>query len=1065
MDRAAVNPADHPTPATPVAAPAERRVERSALDRGLDLTSVSWWTIGWIAIALTAIALRLTLLNVYALDPAEAQQSFFAFALLQGNPLLPGESLPETGPLFLLLQSLGLFLFGATDATARLIPALAGIAMIPLAAALRPFVGRHAAFAMGLLIALSPTLTYASRIVTPGILIGMLAMLLLVAVLRAGLVTNATSTVQRWAAIAGITFAALIASGPAAISVLLGLTGGVVACFAFAPNAQPNAVRLGLRAISNAPGALAGAIGAAIVTAMLLFTRLFTDLDAIFGLTGTLGDWLRLLVTDATSNPVQMFLLIALLYEVLMVVFAVVATRFRPSLDEAIAAPLDWTFFGGWLVTTLVLFSFSEGRRPEHAIHVVLPLVLLAGMGLGAVFATISWPSLLRGQAGLLFLTLVGGVVGLAAVGVLATRIDGGSTVVTSRGAAITQTVVVALIVVGGFLLAAATLIRAARVEGRSLQPGRLLLLVLLLLLGAFTLRTTTTLAFFRAEEGTEYLAEETATGAVKPLVERLQRLSRDVSIDRSSVRDPLGTYGLRVALDQRVEWPYRWYFRRFTDVFVTAPGEIQTLNAEVVIAPDETGLPEAGYTLREYPYLNRVPAAYLSPDLGDLFLDIILPSRWLDGIDVLLFRDLSALPAAQTVEVGFNQEVASRLFPNSGPYGLLDRAGAGTGRGQFNGPRGVAVDADGNETYVVDSGNLQVDRFDATGTYIGSWGGEDTPGGIQFGSLVLEDGSVLGPSGITVAPDGLVYVADTWEHRVVGLNADGTLVREIGAPGERTDLGDDPATLEQSPGLFFGPRDVMVLNDEIYVVDTGNERVQVFGLDGSFRRAFGGWGSEPGRLLEPVGIAAGADGRIYVADSGNARISIFQANGIPITQWPVPAWEGQQYFEPYLAFGPDDLLYATSRATGSVVILDAAGTIVEALDAINNVPLGGPVGITSAPDASLLITDADLSAVLRLVPIPMEPIGNANDGAGNDQNATPTEVPTEVPTVAPTDVPTEIPTEAPSEVPTQAPTPLATATAPEAPTSPPTEALPPPPPTDGSGAPTSQAPPPPPAS
>lgn len=1050
MDSAAVNPADQPTsPAQPpVATPPGRITNRTGLDRGLDLSAVSWWTIGWIAIVVTGIALRFSVLNIYALSAEEARRSFFAFSLVQGNPLLPGEALPDTAPLFLLLQALSLFLFGATDATARLIPALAGIAMIPLAAALRPFVGRHAAFAMGLLIALSPTLTYASRIAAPGALAGMLAMLLLVAVLRAGLPDISTPTVRRWAAIAGVALAALIASGPAAISVLLGLAGGVFACLALAPKTQPNAVRLGLRTIVDIPGALSGAIAAAIATLMLLFTRLFTDLSTIAGLAGTFADWLQLLVTNATSSPVQIFFLIVLLYEVLAVLFAIVATQMRPALPDGIETPLDWSFFGGWFVTTLILFSFSEGRQPDQAIHVVLPLVLLAGMGLGAIFATVNWPSLMRGQAGLLFLALLGAVVGLAAVGVLATRIDGGPGVTVDQTAAIIQTVVVAIIVFGGFLLAAATLIRAARSDARTLQPGRLLLLVLLLVLGAYTLRSTTTLAFFRADEGTEFLAQETATSAVGPVVERMQRLSRDVSIDRSSVRDPIGTYGLQVGIDQRVQWPYRWYFRRFADVSITAPGRAQTANAEVVIAPDETGLPEAGYTLREYPYLNRVPAAYTTPDLSDIFLDIVLPNRWMDGIDFLLYREIAALPPAQTVEVGFNQEIANRLFPNSGPYGLLDRVGPGTGRGQFNGPRGIAVDPAGNTTYVVDSGNLQIDRFDAAGAYIGSWGGDDTPGGIQFGSLVLEDGGILGPAGITVAPDGVVYVADTWNHRLAGLNADGTLVREIGAPGERTDLGDDPATLEQSPGLFFGPRDVMILNDEIYVVDTGNERIQVFGLDGSFRRVFGGYGTEPGRLLEPVGITAGPEGRIYVADSGNARISIFQANGIPITQWPIAAWDGQQYFEPYLAFGPDGLLYATSRATGQVIVLDGDGAIVETLDSINNVPLDGPLGITSAPDGSLLITDAALSAILPLVPIPSDPPSNTTTDNTAAQPATPTPPPAAAATATP----------APTEAATPTPAPTEAATGPPADT--PTTA----PSSQDSAAPTNQAPPPPPS-
>jgi uncharacterized protein (TIGR03663 family) len=978
-------PASHRAVAT---APVPRD---SALDRALDLTAVSWWTVAWLVVGLTAIALRLVLLDVYALDPGEARRSYFAFALVQGNPLLPGESLPDTAPLFLLLQSLAIFLFGVTDATARLIPALAGIAMIPLAAALRPFIGRHAAFAIALLIAISPVLTYASRVAEPGIVISMLAMLLIVAVLRVGIENLSPASSRRWAVVAGITVAALIGTGPPAISVLVGLVAGALATRAFTPKTESSAVSMGMTAMRRTPGALAGAAAAGIITLMLLFTRLFTDLTAISGLVETFGNWLRFLGTDATSTPVQVFVLIALLYEILAVVFAIVASRGRPVVVEPLTAPLDWTFFGAWFITTLVLFSFSAGRQPEHAIHVILPLVLLAGLGLGHVFAVLDWTSVLRGQAGLLFLAFVGAAIGLAAVGVLAARIDGGSALAPTREWAIAQTVVVAVIVVGGFLTAALSLIRSAQAEGRSLYPGRILLLVVLVLLGGYTFRTTTSLAYFRADQGTELIAQETATSAVEPMVERLQRLSRDVSIDRSSVRDPLGTFGLSIAIDERVEWPYRWYFRRFTDVTIAAPGQAPAVGAEVVIAPDEVGLPEAGYTPREYPYLNRVPASFITPDLSDILLDTLLPTQWMDGLDFLLFRELDAQPPALTVEVGFNREIAGRLFPSSGPFGLLDRVGPGTGRGQFDSPRGIAVDPEGDRTYVVDSGNLEVDRFDANGTYVGSWGGESSAGGVQFGSRVLESGIVLGPTGITVAPDGVIFVADTWQHRVVGLNADGTVVREIGSPGEQTDLLDDPAALNDAPGLFYGPRDVTVFNEEIYVSDTGNERIQVFGLDGTFRRAFGGTGSEPGRLIEPVGIAAGPGGLIFVADSGNARISIFQPDGTPVAQWPVPNWEGQTYFEPYLAFGPDGLLYATSRATGTIEVFGPDGNLVESLPAVNNVALEGPVGITSAPDGSLLITDANLSGVVRMVPTLAPAIDEPEDALDDDQAPTAT--------------------------------------------------------------------------
>jgi DNA-binding beta-propeller fold protein YncE len=257
--------------------------------------------------------------------------------------------------------------------------------------------------------------------------------------------------------------------------------------------------------------------------------------------------------------------------------------------------------------------------------------------------------------------------------------------------------------------------------------------------------------------------------------------------------------------------------------------------------------------------------------------------------------------------------------------------------------------------------GNARVERFSTAGEFIGAWGAGT--GDVTFTTTQ----SGLGPTGIAVGQDGLIYVTDTWAHRIVVLDPSGKMVREFGSFGDTNDA----PTADQQPGLFFGPRDVAVTTDEIYVADTGNERIQVFGKDGTFRRAFGGHGSGPGQLIEPVGIALGPDGRVYVADSGNARISVFASTGTPLAQRPVPSWQGRQFFEPYLAFGPDGYLYATSSQTGSVDVFTPNGQQVETIRAIGGEQLQAPIGITAGPDGSMLITDTGTSAVYRYQPPP----------------------------------------------------------------------------------------------
>jgi sugar lactone lactonase YvrE len=239
------------------------------------------------------------------------------------------------------------------------------------------------------------------------------------------------------------------------------------------------------------------------------------------------------------------------------------------------------------------------------------------------------------------------------------------------------------------------------------------------------------------------------------------------------------------------------------------------------------------------------------------------------------------------------------------------------------------------------------------------------------------------------VGQDGLVYVADTWNHRVVVLSSDGELIREIGGPPDAdgvrvaADTTDDPAAVETKTGQFFGPRAVAVSHDELYVVDTGNERVQVFGIDGTFKRVWGGYGHGPGQLIEPGGIAIGPDGLIYVADAGNARVSIFTPGGEPIGQWPVKAWPAPDAagarpgFQPYLAFDQDGKLYVSSSETGSVEVLDRAGALVRSIDKVGADKLQQPVGVGAAPNGDILITDLAASAVYRYTPPTAPPLAN----------------------------------------------------------------------------------------
>lgn len=934
-------------------------------ERTVDLTRVSWWAAGAVALTLLSFVLRLAKIGWLPLSTSEANRAFQALAFLDGRALAPGEQFPRMEPILLLGQSGSFFLFGVTDSVARLLPALAGAGVVLLALALWPFVGRAAAMAMAIFLAFSPTMLFASRTAEPQILIAFFAMLLLVSLLYLG-----RNPSNWWAAGAGLALGGMLGSGPASISVLLCMIVGFAAA-ALVDSAGDGAVRNALKNLRSTDTLVVAGL-VFLGTLLILFTHGFSSISALRGIPDTIVNWGTLIGTNESSTPTQYFLLVILLYEILALFCALVG--FAVDQKEG-PGRLSSLFFLGWFVASLVLFSFSSGRSPQQAALVVLPLLLWAGVGAAGLIQAVDWKQLSFGRAVLLVLTIFGLLLSIIALIAAFGRIGGGS---NSRQATV-EVLMIAVIAVAP--LAYLTFIQlpwsSTDEDGGTRKRIRLPLLALatavILLLALYTMRSTVMLNYYRADGSLELLAQRTSTPAVTAFADRMTNVSRDLAVSGASPQDPEGGHSITIDLEQQVKSPFRWYFRDFPFVTIVPDGEAGQTGADLIVVQDQASLDQASYTPQTIPYRNRVPPKYITPSIGNVLKSIFIPSHWEDGVRYLLYREGVKAPEPETVVAGYGPEIANQLQPSSGPYSLSDRPGPGAGRGQLDDPRGIAADITTGYTYVVDMGNDRVESFSADGSYAGSWGGADSR--VSFGTT--PDG--LGPTGIAVGYEGLIYVADTWNHRVVVLNSSGDAVREFGTFG---DTADAPDSIAQE-GFFFGPRAIAVTGDEIYVVDTGNERVQVFSPDGTYLRSWGGKGNGPTQFNEPVGIVIGPDGRVYVADSGNARISVFQRDGTPVTQWPVAAWEGQAYFEPYLAIDSNGLLYATSSATSSVEVYDLDGNYITQLTSAGGEAFQRPYGITQGANGQMMVTDAGLNAVLQFAPIIAPEAPQASPAAG----------------------------------------------------------------------------------
>ncbi len=186
----------------------------------------------------------------------------------------------------------------------------------------------------------------------------------------------------------------------------------------------------------------------------------------------------------------------------------------------------------------------------------------------------------------------------------------------------------------------------------------------------------------------------------------------------------------------------------------------------------------------------------------------------------------------------------------------------SGWGNLEFSGPEGIALAPNG-DVYVADTYNNRIQEFTALGHFIRT---------IEKGKPPYNKSDAHGgfnrPYGVAVDSHGLVYVADTENNRIEKFTADGTFIRSWGNKG----AGD---------GEFESPKAIALSgNSHLYVSDTFNNRIQEFGTKGDFVRAWGTHGRAHGEFRHPGGIAVDPHGDVYVVDTANQRVQKFTAEG-----------------------------------------------------------------------------------------------------------------------------------------------------------------------------------------
>ncbi len=511
----------------------------------------------------------------------------------------------------------------------------------------------------------------------------------------------------------------------------------------------------------------------------------------------------------------------------------------------------------------------------------------------------------------------------------------------------------------------------------RSLWEKRLALAGLAVL-GVWTIHTGWPVNFERPDTPKDLLVYTQTAPDVKKVVADIERLSLEQTGD---------AHAIGITVQSGTWWPFSWYLRDFKNVDYPAQLTAPATKPIVLVAveDDDKNRPFLqGYTRTRYKMRWWYPEDYRNITLQTIF-DLFSPSPQGQAVRAglwnwLIYREPTqplgsydfyvylkeglaspsagtepapAVPASQAPLAQQQSSPAQQpAFANPVEYAakvvplamLAQWGSAGKAGGQLNTPRAIALDSQGN-VYVADSLNHRIQKFDPTGKLLFAWG---TQGG--------GDGQFNEPMGVAVDAEGNVYVADTWNHRIQKFDPAGKLL-----------------TKWTGQGGFWGPRAVALDGQgNVYVMDTGNKRIQKFDANGRYLSTIGSGGSGPGQLNEPIGMAVTAAGEVYVADTNNHRIEKFDAAGQFVAQWPVAGWNGNVRNEPYLTLDTDGNLYVTDPPNGRIIKFSPTGEVLAVAGTPGNGPgqLSLPTGIAAGPDR-LYIADTGNNRIQVVVPLP----------------------------------------------------------------------------------------------
>ena len=324
--------------------------------------------------------------------------------------------------------------------------------------------------------------------------------------------------------------------------------------------------------------------------------------------------------------------------------------------------------------------------------------------------------------------------------------------------------------------------------------------------------------------------------------------------------------------------------------------------------------------------------------------------------VSALVSASLWSMTASAAAPVALSHILSVQTYAGGGTGPDSTSDGNSTQTARFDRPIGLRVAPDGR-LFVTNRNHLRV--VSADGSTVSTYAGG---GSVDVDSASTSNIRFRNLQDVAIHPDGRVFVLDgdiASGHRVYVIDPTGSTASVYAGGGSISFAGSFADGASTTTARFDRPLGMALRSDgRLFIADTANHRIRVISADGATVSTYAGNGNpglvdgdaDAAEFNGPVSLAFATDGRLFVGDGNNRRIRVISADGNTVSTYagrgatgetgeglPFPPADSIDFFDvAYIAITTDGRIIVSDDGSHNIRVISADGSRVSVYAGVN---------------------------------------------------------------------------------------------------------------------------------